>query len=81
MYNDDLKRTTIMADEQILERLHIIARREGISLAEVIRQALDLRVSRPVPNFQFIGAGMSTEEPRDTARTASEVEYEPRSWR
>ena len=31
--------------------------------------------------FRFIGAGASTEPPFDMARRASELEFEPRSWR
>ncbi len=36
-----MKRTTIFADEEMLNALREIARREGLSVAEVIRQALD----------------------------------------
>jgi Ribbon-helix-helix protein, copG family len=76
-----MRRTTIMADEQLLERLRAIARREHLSLAEVIRQALELRAAQPARTLRFIAAGESTAEPRDMARRASELNFEPRSWR
>ena len=76
-----MQRTTIVADEQLLERLRTIARREQISLAEVIRQGLELRASQPAGRLHFIGVGESTGERRDTGRRAGELSYEPRSWR
>ncbi len=35
-----------MADEELLEQLANVARREQVSLAEVIRQALELRLNQ-----------------------------------
>jgi hypothetical protein len=81
MHNDDMKRTTIMADEKLLERLHEAARREGVSFAEVVRQGLEWRAGRRAAPLKFIGAGASKGEPRDTARRAGELRFEPRSWR
>ena len=37
-----------------------------------------LQARRPL---RFIGAGASTDGPRDTARQAGDMSYEPRSWR
>ena len=81
MYNDGMKRTTIMAPEDLLERLHTIAAREHLSLAQVIRQGLEWRASQPTRTPRFIGAGRSTEEPHDMARRAGDITYTPRSWR
>lgn len=36
-----MKRTTIFADEETISRLRQIAQKEGISIAEAIRRALD----------------------------------------
>lgn len=36
-----MKRTTIFANEEMLNAIRQIAQREGISIAEIIRQALD----------------------------------------
>lgn len=48
-----MSRTTIMADDELLDQLRAIAHDEGISLGEVIRQGLEWRVStrRRVPSF------------------------------
>ncbi len=40
MTETNLKRTTIMADEEMLYKIELIARREGKSKAAVIREAL-----------------------------------------
>ncbi len=60
-------RTTIMADGELLEQLRSIAKDEGISLGEVIRQGLEWRVNtrRRVPSF--IGA-VASDEMTDAAR-------------
>lgn len=76
-----MKRTTIMADEDLLRRLREIARREHVSMAEVIRQGLELRAGQGRPRFSFIGSGASTEPPFDTAARAGEIDYTPDEWR
>ncbi len=76
-----MKRTTIMADEDLLERLRAVARRERLSLAEVIRQGLEWRARQRPPQPRFIGAGASSEAPHDTAQRSDGFRYEPRSWR
>jgi len=81
LYNDGMKRTTIMASEEILDRLQIIAREERTSLAHVIREALEWRATRPERVPRFIGCGQSEGEPNDMGRQSSEIEYTPRSWR
>jgi hypothetical protein len=81
MYNNAVKRTTIVASEDLLERLRDIAQDERVSLAEVIRQGLEWRASQPERQPRFIASGRSTEAPYDTARRAGEIEYAPRSWR
>ena len=46
-------RTTIMADGELIEQLRAIAKAEGISLGEVMRQGLEWRVQtrRRPPSF------------------------------
>jgi Ribbon-helix-helix protein, copG family len=62
-----MRRTTIMAEEDLLEQLRQIARDEGISLGEVIRQGLEwrIRTRRRVPSF--IGA-VASEGVKDASR-------------
>jgi predicted transcriptional regulator len=80
MYNDGMKRTTIVAPEELLDRLRVVAREEDTSLADVIRQALEWRASQRSRTFHFIDAGESSELPHDAGRQAGEISYEPRSW-
>ena len=57
-----MKRTTIFADENLLNALKHIADDEGISIAETIRQALDRFVAqrqRSKKQLSFVGIGRS----------------------
>jgi hypothetical protein len=67
-----MRRTTIMADDELLDELRDIARSEGLSLGEVIRQGLEWRVKtrRRVPSF--IGKLPATGVQSDAARRADE---------
>lgn len=51
-----MSRTTIMAPDELLDRLRAIAKEEGISLGEVIRQGLDWRARSSHRPPTFIGA-------------------------
>jgi len=68
-----MSRTTIMADEALLSELREIAKDEGISLGEVIRQGLEwrARTRRRIPSF--IGALETTGAARHTARNDEEL--------
>lgn len=81
MYNGGMKRTTIMAPDELLDRLQAIARQENVSLAEVIRQGLELRAQQAMRRPRFVASGRSDEPPFDTARRAGEMQPEPTSWR
>jgi hypothetical protein len=50
-----MSRTTIMADDALLDRLRAIAKEEGVSLGEVIRQGLEWRAQRRRRPPSFIG--------------------------
>ncbi|MEX2553720.1 MAG: CopG family transcriptional regulator [Actinomycetota bacterium] len=78
LYNDALKRTTIMAEEELLARLRAIARSEGVSLAEVIRQGLELRASGG-RRFGFVGA-IRSQEPTAIV-DVDNMQPEPQPWR
>lgn len=66
-----------MADPVLLEKLRRIAQREGISLAETIRQAMLLRVKQPRAKPKFIGAGASKKGPTDTAERSGDQAFAP----
>ena len=76
-----MTRTTIMADDVLLDRLRSIAKAEGVSLAEVIRQGMELRAQRSRPPVTFVGIGRSGRRGHRTSEKASEMRFEPRSWR
>ncbi len=57
-----MKRTTIFADESMLDALKEIARREDVSIAEVIRQALNRYIADRQSNERLpliLGIGQS----------------------
>jgi hypothetical protein len=81
MYHGAMKRTTIVAPDDLLDRLQAIARQENISLAEVIRQGLELRAQQAMRRPRFVGSGRSSHPPFDTARRAGEMQPEPPPWR
>ena len=61
------------------KRLRRIAAERGISMAALIREAIDEVVERHAPMPRSLGIGASGK--RDTARIAGESRPEPRSWR
>lgn len=67
-----MRRTTIMTPDDLLDQLRTIARQEGVSLGEVIRQGLEWRVRtrRRVPSF--IGA-VATDGRGDTSTRVDEL--------
>jgi predicted CopG family antitoxin len=69
-----MRRTTILADEDVLRRLREIAKRENLTLSDVIRAALDRYVSRhgpKRPRLSLIGIGRSGR--RDVAEHAEDL--------
>ena len=70
-----------MADDDLLDRLRAIARDEGVSLAEVIREGMELRAQGGRPRVTFIGIGRSGRRGHRTAEKAGDLRFEPRSWR
>jgi len=67
-----MSRTTVMADDELLDQLRAIARQDGISLGEVIRQGMEWRAStkRRVPSF--LGA-IGTDGHGDTSNRVDEL--------
>jgi predicted transcriptional regulator len=74
-----MRRTTIVAPDELLARLRRIADERNTSLAAVIREALEEKASshRPKPKSIAIASSART----DTARRAGEERPVPRSWR
>lgn len=74
-----MQRTTIMADEAIVDRLRHLARERHVSFAEVVREALNDKAATFRPKPTSLGAGQSP--PSDTAATRGSDPQPPRSWR
>ena len=69
-------RTTIMADPAILEKLRMLARERGVSLAQLAREALAEKAQELRPQLTCIGAGSSGR--RDVSSRAGVGRTEPR---
>jgi hypothetical protein len=74
-----MDRTTITLDIETRRRLRRIAAERGISMAAVIREAIDATIDQYAPKPRSLGVGGS--ETTDTARRAGDERPEPRSWR
>lgn len=75
-----MKRIVIQADEDLLHRARTRAAQRGVSIAQVVRDALerDLAVGAP-PALRSIGVGASRKG--DLSRRASDGDFEPRPSR
>ena len=81
MSEANLKRTTIMADEELLYKIDLIARREGKSKAAVIREALVAYGTTPAeeqpvkdPLLRLIGLAGETAVPTNMANGQDEAD-------
>lgn len=74
-----MRRTTVLAPEEVLERLREIAAERRSSMASVIREALEekARSYRPKPRSLGIGDSGFT----DIARRSADERPEPPPWR
>jgi predicted transcriptional regulator len=79
MYNDVMERTTIMADDETIERLRLIATERGVSFATVVREALQEKAREYNPRPRSLGAGES--RPGATGRVHASRRQPPRAWR
>jgi predicted transcriptional regulator len=74
-----MDRTTITLDVETRRRLRRIAADRGISMAALIREAIDETLERHAPRPRSLGVAASGVA--DTARQAGSDRPEPRSWR
>jgi hypothetical protein len=74
-----MNRTTISIPDDILDRLRQIAAERRTSMATLVREALEEKVSmyRPVPRSFGVGASGQA----DTARRSATERPDPRAWR
>ena len=74
-----MHRTTITIDDEVRRRLRRIAAERGVSMATIIREAIDEKADRLTPRPRSLGVGASGT--KDTARRSADQRPEPRSWR
>ena len=74
-----MQRTTIIADEEVLERLRRLAADRRVSLATIIREALDEKAKTYRPKPRILGMGDSGRS--DISRRIGEEHFEPEPWR
>lgn len=75
-----MRRTTVVAEERTLYRLRQLAEARGVSLGEMIREALDEKLAREQPPLRFLGS--SPARGPDGARAADEDDrYRPDDFR
>lgn len=73
-----MRRTTIVAPDDLIERLHREAAERGVSLATVIREALEEKVRAYRLKPRSLGAGDSGRT--DIARRTAEEPAVPQPW-
>ncbi len=77
-----MKRTTIMAPDDVLQQLRRIAVERRVSLATVIREALqkEAESNRPLPRSLGIGDSGYTDTSERASNPRDEL-FDPPSWR
>ena len=70
-----------MAEDELVDRLVRIARREGVSFAEIVRQGLEMRARQERPRPASIGIADVEGIPDNLAEAASDMAFEPPAWR
>ena len=74
-----MTRTTITIPEGLLDRLRKLAAQRRTSIARVVREALEEKVTLYRPRPRSLGIGASGRS--DTARRTADDRPEPRDWR
>ena len=74
-----MERTTLSLPEELLNRLRLVAAERNTSMATLIREAIEEKLSELRPRPRSLGIGASKRS--DTARQSAEQRPRPRSWR
>jgi plasmid stability protein len=74
-----MKRTTISLPDDLLKRLRMRAAERGVSMATLVREALEDVATQDRPKPKSLGIFASGH--RDTARRSADEVPEPPSWR
>jgi len=74
-----MDRTTLSLPEDTRRRLRLLAAERGVSMAAIIREAIDDKIERLAPRPTSLGVGSSGTS--DTAARTAEERPEPHTWR
>jgi predicted transcriptional regulator len=74
-----MERTTLSLPNDLRDRLRRLAAERGISMAAIVREAIDEKLAGARPRPSSLGIGASGV--KDTARRSADELPEPRSWR
>ncbi len=74
-----MDRTTLTIPAELRARLRRLAAERGVSMATIVREAIDEKLATWRPPPRSLGVGSSGVG--DTARTSATERPEPRSWR
>jgi plasmid stability protein len=74
-----MERTTVTIPDELRTRLRLLAAERGVSMATIVREAIDEKLAAIRPKPRSLGIGSSGS--RDTARRSADERPEPRSWR
>jgi Ribbon-helix-helix protein, copG family len=74
-----MERTTITIPDELRTRLRRLAAERGVSMATIVREAIDEKLAGVRPRPRSLGLGSSGVG--DGARKSADERPEPRSWR
>jgi Ribbon-helix-helix protein, copG family len=67
-----MKRTTVMLPDEVLARLRHESRRRGVSVAEIVREAVDVHVPEPRTGGRLSFFGVGEGGPADASERVDE---------
>ena len=78
-YHRIMDRTTLTIPVETRARLKRVAAERGVSMATIVREAIDEKLAgeRPLPRSLGVGSSGTS----DVARRSADERPEPRSWR
>ncbi len=74
-----MRRTTIVAPDEVLDKIRTIAAERRMSMADIIREALEEKAAAYRPRPRSLGSGDSGRT--DISRRTAEEPIEPPAWR
>ena len=76
-----MQRIMVQADETLLRRARSVAADRGVSLAQLVRDALERELGAGGPQPEIRSAGAFASRSGDLGRRASDDEFEPPPFR